>query len=152
MNKPLAAFAGSLFLLAAVLGTAPPQGKILEPDHVAAYNQTEQILIEIRDDLRGLRQDLRGALAKGEIRSDGAAVLRNRCATCHQDGAASKGAKTIVLVDREDGVPGFSALEKKHILEQIRANKMPPNGPPLSEGEKKAVDVYLSSEQKGRNK
>ena len=121
----------------------PP--RVLVPDHVASYNSTDALLKEILLELRELRRDLQGALAGGQIKTSGESVITARCAKCHQEGVAGN-TSGINLVLRDGTIPQFSALEVRIVMEQVRSGKMP-KGSTLTEAERKAIEVYLTTKR-----
>ncbi len=132
-----------------LLAASPPPGKeqkTLVREYDAAYSPEQQLLKEILDEMRGLRSDLKGALANGQIKTDARAVINARCASCHKDGVVDQKGSVITLVEKDGSIPPFSTLEKKVILSEIESNRMPKTGGPLTAAERKAIRDFLVGE------
>jgi hypothetical protein len=130
----------ALLLLCVPVGTArPPYGQeSLVPSGGAAYSPTEDLLRQILDEMKGLRQDVRGLQGGSQQGGDGKAVLVARCLKCH---SAAKGDNFVLLL-ASGGKPPFSLREQKQIEGAIDGGTMPKDGT-LTEAEKKALKEFL---------
>lgn len=117
----------------------------LLPKQQASYSHLEDILLQILAEMRGIRSDLKVAVASGQVRTDGALVAQQRCSACHAEGNESKGDGVILL--GRDGLPrNWSSLERRHIREKLEKGLMPPTGK-LPPNELKAMLLLLERGQ-----
>lgn len=105
------------------------------PAYAASYNSEAGAII---DELRKLREELRQA-NRGEPAQALSfnALLVQRCASCHKDGAADAQGGGFVLVEKDGTIPPMSLGEKRSIERAVAEGRMPPKSP-LPEREKKA--------------
>jgi mono/diheme cytochrome c family protein len=134
----LTVLAGALFLSA-------QSGQVLTPAYQAGFNGAEAMLKDIRDEIRGLRADLRSGGAGGQSVSV-ESLVKARCASCHSADAAPEKGGDFVMVEG-DKVIDFRPLERRRIAAKVRAGQMPP-GAPLPENEKKAFESITQGAKK----
>lgn len=70
------------------------------------------------------------------------ALVTARCASCHAEAVAVQKGEGFVLLQADGTVPPLSVAEKKRILREVTADRMP-KAAPLSEGEKAALQEFL---------
>lgn len=136
-----------LLILPVCLATnyyAVPQ-KALVPAHGPAYDPSQALLVEIRDEIRGLRQDVRGLQAGQQPQQDGAlGVLAKRCLPCHQS-PADKGDQ-FVIVEKDGSLADLTPGARRSIVRAVSKGTMPPTGP-LPDGEKKLLSEYFAPKE-----
>lgn len=146
-------------LLAVLLVAALVSRPKADPAPIQGYGpgaSVEALLLkEIRDDIRGMRQDMRvvfgsggGGQGVGLTVGDHRAIIKARCASCHAEDVAEEKGKSLALTDAAGLTYEYSALEARLIADQVNKGKMPPGGG-LSESEKK---VLANIPAKGRKK
>jgi mono/diheme cytochrome c family protein len=126
---------------------APPP-KAFVPAQGPSYDPSQALLVEIRDELRGLRQDVRGLQAVHQPQQDGAlAVVAKRCVSCHQS-PADKG-DGFVIVEADGKLAELSPGYQRSIVRAVSKGTMPPSGK-LPDAEVKLLTEYFAPKEATR--
>lgn len=123
----------------------------LIPAQGGAYSSTDDILLQMLAEIKGLRQDvqaLKSAQAgQGQPQQGALGVIATRCMSCHQDGPAKDKGGDFVMVEKDGTLSELSLGEKRRIIKMTSTGKMPPSGK-LSEAEVKSLSEFFSPEKK----
>lgn len=119
---------------------------LVVPAYSVTYSSTDAALKAENDRLRSENDQLRrvppgrmpaAADAPPPAADDAFAVLKNRCAQCHDKSVAAVRGKGLVLLSG-NGVAELDAADALNVCIQVMGDKMPPKAP-LSAEEKKAL-------------
>lgn len=70
------------------------------------------------------------------------ALVTERCAKCHGESVADKLGSAFVLLNADGTVPPFSLAEKRRIIRETKADRMPKDKP-LTDLEKTSLEQFL---------
>lgn len=128
-------------------------GDYLVPAYGGTYSQTDDLLLQIRDELRGLRKDVQtlklGQAQGGELTL--ASLTVKHCAACHKVDVATDKGGDFVMVEKDNAVTVFSVPEVRRIVKKVKSGTMPPDHK-LSEEEKKPFLALDPKEQEQQRK
>lgn len=144
---PFGKFLAVILLVLVSFGTLklvanPPQYReYLVPAYQTGYSPSDDLLKQILTELRALREEMKQAgFSRSLPATDLASILRNRCASCHQDPVALTKGDGIILVEKDGSPSVLSVVERRAIVRVIDDGSMP-KGSKLSAEEKKLFDV-----------
>jgi len=116
------------------------------------YSQSDDLLKQILDELKGLRQDVKALKAAPGAQQDGAlGVIATRCLACHQDGTAEDKGGGFVMVEKDAKLAELSLAEKRRITRLVSQGKMPPSGK-LPDGELKQLTEFFAPKTEEKQK
>ena len=147
-----------LFLLFGAMATANPPQPAPPPVYLNTYGARfmgepdptlKEILVELRK-LNANVEALRGTQVPAEPRPLSLkALVTARCAGCHSEKVAATKGGDFVLLDAKGQVVPLSVAEKKRIVREVTADRMPKVGGLLSEVEKNALQEFLFPKEDG---
>ena len=133
---PLLLILAAAGVLSSVASRTPAQPR---EAYGPGYDPMMAVMREIRDELRGMRADMRAGPG-GRPAFALADLIKSRCASCHsQSTAEDKGGGFIMVKDSGD-VIDLRALEIKSAKGKVRRGEMPPGGG-LPEQERKMFET-----------
>lgn len=132
-----------LLLSVAIQGHGAGTGSVQVQAYGAGYDTHLHMLQEIRDELRGLRADMLSAQPDRPA-ADGAALLAQRCASCHSPARAEdRGNGFVIAAD------ALSVNDRRKMAGKVSRGEMPP-GRGLPAGERKAIVDFLTGKTQPR--
>lgn len=141
-----------LFILLLGIGASATPPKVqyqadLVPAYGGSYSQTDDLLLQIRDELKGLRKDVQSLKPGAGSQQDAAVgILAAKCLSCHQDGKAEDKGGGFVLVEKDGALTELSVPQKRTIRRLVQQGKMPPSGK-LPESEVKLLTEFFAPKE-----
>jgi mono/diheme cytochrome c family protein len=122
--------------------------QVVVPAYQAGYSSQDDLLKQILIELQAMRREMRTG-GKGGA-PEGAALIGQRCASCHQDGKAEERGDGFVLVEADGKLADLSISDRRKIRRKLEKHAMPPGGG-LPEAENAAVLAFVNQPpQKGQ--
>lgn len=119
----------------------------LIPAQGPTYSTTDDLLLQILTELKGLRQDVQGLKNGQQPAQDGAlGIIAAKCLGCHQDGKAKDKGGDFVLVEKDNSLAELSLAEKRRIIKMVETGKMPPSGK-LPDNEVKVLSEFFAPKE-----
>lgn len=142
MNYARAGTVLAVLIGAVYISANPPTGHV--QGYGPGFSPDLSLLKDIRDDIRGLRQDIRAIVGGGG--SSGALgvgnheqIIKARCAKCHESAVAESEGGDFTLLDAGK-IEEFSKRDAILIGKRVTSTTRPmPPGGGLSEAEKKVL-------------
>jgi cytochrome c553 len=123
----------------------------LVPAYGGAYSSTDDVLLQILAEVKGLRTDVQALKSaqtgQGQAQQGALGIVATRCMSCHQDGVAKDKGGEFVMVEKDSTLAELSLGEKRRIIKMVTGGKMPPSGK-LSEAEVKSLSEFFNPEKK----